>query len=1373
MKKILILLIALFTSGIINAQSETQALEIRNRMKNSIPNNLPNLFNNVKICLDPGHGGHNDGNDRYIYWLDRYIGVNDYGLAYWESNGNFYTAFYMREVLEKLGALVKLTREMNDNDIVLSGTSYGNGGEIGSSDPKLSYRENISNTFGAKYFQSIHTNATGAVGGDATPNTSNYVRAYIPNSNSSIQTAVSIKLANKNSEMNYSYDTQAQVHEFSVTNNVYAYAVLTEGGFHTHIAEGRRLRSPLYLQAQAMSWVKGYIEQEGKTSLITWGEIGGITYSDDASEYTAGETARGYELGLGLNQVKVTLDKGTANESFVVVDQDELDANYNEGEYVSGGNHITKNGGYNGFYYFNFVSPGSHTLTFERAGIATKIQTVTVTAGEHLRNDVKLTVIGNPATAPTLTLISPNGIDGVFAQWTPTYTASDLVGYKLYYSTDDTQTVWKLAADESTINATATSISIASKSNFIETPNNTPKHYKIVAITSVDGTTITGEESNILSKFSGSIDADILIVEGFDRRDGSYTTSGNFITKYINAIAGAKDVNISSTLNEYIISGEVNLMDFDAVVWVLGDESTDESTFAWNERSVVDDYLDAGGNLFVSGSEIGWDLSYKGDVNDKAFYNNYLKANYVADGSARTIANGVTTTILDGVSIAPNYTYTAGYADEISAANGSTLVMKYSNGSGAGVYYKGTFGTGTKEGSVMHLSFPLEASSTADMTLVLTKFINGFSINIPATFAPIANNDNDTTFENQGTEIDVLANDTDVDNDIDASTLAIVSNPLNGTVVIANNKVTYTPNTNYVGNDSFTYTVSDSQAKVSNTATVDINVQACELTATSTDTYYVRYVLFNDIDNNQVFINQSVADGGYDDNTSKIISVTSGKEYRALLRGKYGIDNTVNPSYWKMWIDYNNDGKFDGTNEEIISKEGDAYVFNNFVIDANVAIGNYTLRIATSSQPITSACGDIVAGEIEDYTLQINPEGLIATSDADHYISYFKVYESANTSNVIVNNDEAAGNINNGGYGDYKNITLNLDKEEVYKLNIGLKYGVTTPRNFKAWIDYNNDGNFDGANEEIYATVSPVTGWFAGEFVIPADISIGTYTLRVAMNASTIDNTINATGIINPGEVEEYTVEISEKVVTASYSPTAVGQQKGLNSQYEWISYVKIGSESHSSGNDNGYADYSGTTIFHMSPNTVYSLNLNPGYSGTAYNENWKIWVDLNQDGDFADAGEEIYAIPSVTSGWITGSLSLPDGTLPGNYRMRVAMNGSSSNYTLTPGVDFTYGEVQDYMVNVEYSFGKTLDIDESSIVEVSAYPNPVIDVLNIKINSDAGKITIYNVNGILMHEEEISNNTTKINSSNWEAGMYIIVIKHNTGREIVKVMKK
>jgi len=74
---------------------------------------------------------------------------------------------------------------------------------------------------------------------------------------------------------------------------------------------------------------------------------------------------------------------------------------------------------------------------------------------------------------------------------------------------------------------------------------------------------------------------------------------------------------------------------------------------------------------------------------------------------------------------------------------------------------------------------------------------------------PVANDDGLTINRNSnGSVIDVLGNDTDEDAD---DVLVIESNTAasNGTVVNNGDDITYTPNTGFVGTDSFTYTVSD------------------------------------------------------------------------------------------------------------------------------------------------------------------------------------------------------------------------------------------------------------------------------------------------------------------------------------------------------------------------------------------------------------------------------------------------------------------------------------------------------------------------------------------------------------------------------------
>jgi hypothetical protein len=91
---------------------------------------------------------------------------------------------------------------------------------------------------------------------------------------------------------------------------------------------------------------------------------------------------------------------------------------------------------------------------------------------------------------------------------------------------------------------------------------------------------------------------------------------------------------------------------------------------------------------------------------------------------------------------------------------------------------------------------------------------------------PVANNDTVTTLENQAVVINVLDNDSDVENEIDPTTVVIDTNPGSGTVSINSEtgEITYTPNTDFSGSDSFRYTVEDVTGGISNIADVTVNV---------------------------------------------------------------------------------------------------------------------------------------------------------------------------------------------------------------------------------------------------------------------------------------------------------------------------------------------------------------------------------------------------------------------------------------------------------------------------------------------------------------------------------------------------------------------
>lgn len=77
-------------------------------------------------------------------------------------------------------------------------------------------------------------------------------------------------------------------------------------------------------------------------------------------------------------------------------------------------------------------------------------------------------------------------------------------------------------------------------------------------------------------------------------------------------------------------------------------------------------------------------------------------------------------------------------------------------------------------------------------------------------YPPIARNDSTGTFVNTPKTIAVKANDTDCDNlSLAGVTTAVATAPANGTAVVASGDITYTPNNNFNGLDSFTYTLND------------------------------------------------------------------------------------------------------------------------------------------------------------------------------------------------------------------------------------------------------------------------------------------------------------------------------------------------------------------------------------------------------------------------------------------------------------------------------------------------------------------------------------------------------------------------------------
>ena len=211
-----------------------------------------------------------------------------------------------------------------------------------------------------------------------------------------------------------------------------------------------------------------------------------------------------------------------------------------------------------------------------------------------------------------------------------------------------------------------------------------------------------------------------LIINGFDRINGTNNTF-DYIKQHGSAFH-AQGYPFDNATNEAVIEGDIDLDNYAVVDWILGEEGTATSSFIGAEQDLVESYLENGGFLFVSGSEIGYDLSSQGSTSDNQFFQNYLKANYISDaagGQQGTYSGyGVTNSLFDGISDitfdnGTHGTYDVDWPDGIKPVNGAEVCVKFDDvdydiRGGMGVSYTGTFGISSENGGVVFLSVGFE-----------------------------------------------------------------------------------------------------------------------------------------------------------------------------------------------------------------------------------------------------------------------------------------------------------------------------------------------------------------------------------------------------------------------------------------------------------------------------------------------------------------------------------------------------------------------------------------------------------------------------------------------------------------------------------------
>ena len=231
-----------------------------------------------------------------------------------------------------------------------------------------------------------------------------------------------------------------------------------------------------------------------------------------------------------------------------------------------------------------------------------------------------------------------------------------------------------------------------------------------------------------------------------------------------------------------------------------------------------------------------------------------------------------------------------------------------------------------------------------------------------------------------------------------------------------------------------------------------------------------------------------------------------------------------------------------------------------------------------------------------------------------------------------------------------------------------------------AWIDWNSDGDFDDAGEEIGIITGSPTTVQTWNFTVPANASLGITRMRVMQRESgTLTNTTPC-ATFSWGAVEDYGINV--------ISPTYCAAGPSSTADSEITGVVLVGaansiSQTSQSCGTAGVQDFTTTHVADLVPNYSYDLEVTMGTCGGTYGGALAAWIDWNIDGDFDDAGEEIGIITGSPTTVQTWNFTVPANASLGITRMRVMQRESGTLTNTTPCATFSWGAVEDYGINV------------------------------------------------------------------------------------------
>ena len=431
------------------------------------------------------------------------------------------------------------------------------------------------------------------------------------------------------------------------------------------------------------------------------------------------------------------------------------------------------------------------------------------------------------------------------------------------------------------------------------------------------------------------------------------------------------------------------------------------------------------------------------------------------------------------------------------------------------------------------------------------------------------------------------------------------------------------------------------------------------------------------------------------------------------------------------------------------------------------------------------------------FTYQVNDQGTINTvSSSTGSFNIFPDYETDSYDISFYLYDEYVGcfTVSNS---NFENITVTngnmvildfplTDENTCEDLAVYLINYTNPPRpgfNFTNYLIIENLG---------YSTISSGTIEFVSDDLINVS--------NVSANSIVYNITYTANGFLldfnnlQPGQTEEFevlmycppSVALGEEVInTATY--TTVSNDLFLDNNYSELTQTVVGSydpndklESH--GQKIEYIDFIASDEYLYY--TIRFQNI-----GTAEAINVKIRDVLNSQLDFntfqmlSSSHDVVLTKSNSVLTWQFDNINLPSENQDepkshGFVYFKIQPNSGYSVGSIIPNTaSITFDFNSPIITNTfETEFVQTLSIDESSQSMFQIFPNPAKNELNIKFNTRLLENTfleVFDIQGkLIMSKQEIENSyENRVDVSALQAGMYFVVIKTNSFKEIKKIV--